>query len=151
MDNALEFKSQAFEDFCIASGIELTYSVPYEHAQNGLAEAYIKKIQLIVRPLLFHAHLPATLWGHAVLHAAVLLRLRPTLLQTQTPLELALGNPPHIAHLRIFGCEVWVPVPEPQQKVVTPHRIRAVYLGYDSPSIIRYKYPNKDDIHRARF
>ena len=29
MDNALEFKSQAFEDFCIATGIELTYSVPY--------------------------------------------------------------------------------------------------------------------------
>ena len=69
MDNAMEFKSQAFEDFCTASGIELTYSVPYEHAQNGLAEAYIKKIQLIVRPLLFHANLSPTLWGHAVLHA----------------------------------------------------------------------------------
>lgn len=44
MDNALEFKSQAFEDFCTATGIELTYSVLYEHAQNGLAEAFIKKI-----------------------------------------------------------------------------------------------------------
>ena len=50
MDNALEFKSHAFEDFCPASGIELTYSAPYEHAQNGLAEAYIKKLQLVVRP-----------------------------------------------------------------------------------------------------
>jgi hypothetical protein len=60
MDNALELKSQAFEDFCTATGIELTYSVPYEHAQNGLAEAFIKKIQLIVRPLLFHVNLLPT-------------------------------------------------------------------------------------------
>ena len=92
MDNAMEFKSQAFEDFCTASGIELTYSVPYEHAQNGLAEAYIKKIQLIVRPLLCHANLSPTLWGHAVLHATILLRLRPTLLHTQIPLELSSGR-----------------------------------------------------------
>ena len=151
MDNAMEFKSQAFEDFCTASGIELTYSVPYEHAQNGLAEAYIKKIQLIVRPLLFHANLSPTLWGHAVLHAAVLLRLRPTLLHTQTPLELSSGRTPHIAHLRTFGCEVWVPVSDPKQNTMTPHRIRGIYLGYDSPSIIRYKLPRSDDIYKARF
>lgn len=61
MDNALEFKSRAFEDFCIASRIKLTYFGPYDHAQNGLAEAYIKKIQLIVCPVLFHAHFPPTM------------------------------------------------------------------------------------------
>ena len=151
MDNALEFKSHAFEDFCTATGIVLTYSVPYEHSQNGLAEAYIKKIQLIVRPLLFHANLASTLWGHAVLHAAVLLRLRPTLLHTQTPLEMMSGRPPNISHLRIFGCEVWVPVPEPKQGTITPHRHKAIYLGYDSPSILRYKLPQSEDIYKARF
>ena len=151
MDNALEFKSHAFEDYCTATGIELSYSVPYEHAQNGLAEAFIKKIQLIVRPLLFHAQLPATFWGHAVLHAAVLLRLRPTLLQTQTPLELASGRVPQIAHLRTFGCEVWVPVPDPKQKTMEPHRLKGIYLGFDSPSIIRYKLTDHDDVYRARF
>jgi hypothetical protein len=41
MDNAKEFRSQQFEDYCVASGITLTYAVPYEHAQNGLAEAFI--------------------------------------------------------------------------------------------------------------
>jgi hypothetical protein len=38
MDNAAEFKSQHFEDYYLATGIELTYFVPYEHSQNGLAE-----------------------------------------------------------------------------------------------------------------
>ena len=59
MDNVGEFKSQHFEDYCMATGIEFTYSVPYEHSQNGLAEAFIKKIQLISRPLLIQANLPS--------------------------------------------------------------------------------------------
>ena len=87
VDNAREFRSHTFEDYCIATGIELTYSAPYEHSQKGLAEAYIKKIQLIVRPLLIQAKLPSSMWSHAVLHVVMLLRLRPTLLQTQTPFE----------------------------------------------------------------
>ena len=44
MDNAQEFRSHAFEDYFIAMGITLTYSVLYEHSQNGLAEVFIKKI-----------------------------------------------------------------------------------------------------------
>ena len=44
MDNTTEFKSQHFEDYCMATRIKLTYFVPYEHSQNGLAEAFIKKI-----------------------------------------------------------------------------------------------------------
>ena len=61
MDNATEFRSKTFEDFCTATGIHLTYSVPYEHSQNGLAEAYIKKLQMVARSLLLRAKLPATL------------------------------------------------------------------------------------------
>ena len=99
MDNAREFRSHAFEDYCTATGIELTYTVPYEHSQNGLAEVFVKKIQLITCLLLLHANLPASMWGHAILHAATLLRLRPTLLNTQTSLELVSGRVPNIHHL----------------------------------------------------
>jgi transposase InsO family protein len=110
MDNAKEFRSQQFEDYCVPSGITLTYAVPYEHSQNGLAEAFIKKIQLISRPLLLHAKLPSHFWAHAVLHAATLLRYRPTLLNDHSPLELLFGQIPNISHFRTFGCRVWIPV-----------------------------------------
>ena len=83
MDNAAEFRSKTFEDFCTTISIQLTYSVPYEHSQNGLAKVYIKKLQMVARPLL-HTKLPATLWGHAILHAVVLLRFHPTLLNPIT-------------------------------------------------------------------
>lgn len=42
MDNAKEFASKSFEDCCTATRIELTYCILYEHAQNGLAESFIK-------------------------------------------------------------------------------------------------------------
>lgn len=58
MDNALEFKSHAFEDYCTILGITLTYSAPYERSQNGLVEAFIKKLRLVFRPLSIHAKLP---------------------------------------------------------------------------------------------
>lgn len=99
MDNALEFWSHVFEDYCTATGITLTYFAPYEHSQNDLAKAFIKKLQLITRPLLLHAHLPDSFWDHAVLHAAALLRLQPSLLNTHTPFELTSGRPPNITHL----------------------------------------------------
>ena len=44
MDNATEFRSHTFKDYCTAFNIRLTFLVLYEHSQNGLAEAYIKKL-----------------------------------------------------------------------------------------------------------
>ena len=96
MDNAQEFRSHAFEDFCIVSWISLTYSVTYEHSQNGLEEEFVEKIQLVARPLFLHAKLSSFMWGHAVLHAAALLKLRPTLLHVQTPHELLTRRPPNV-------------------------------------------------------
>jgi hypothetical protein len=75
MDNAQEFRSKSIEDYCTATGIDLTYFVLHEHVQNGLAESFIKMIQLITRPLLLHANLSAFMWGHAILYAATLINL----------------------------------------------------------------------------
>jgi hypothetical protein len=58
LDNAAEFSSKAFNDYCMALGIEVQHSVPYVHTQNGLAESLIKRIKLIARPLLQSCNLP---------------------------------------------------------------------------------------------
>jgi transposase InsO family protein len=52
MDNAAEFSSRAFNDYCMALGIQVQHLVPYVHTQNGLAESLIKRVKLIARPLL---------------------------------------------------------------------------------------------------
>jgi hypothetical protein len=55
--------------------IKAQHSVPYMHTQNGLTKPLIKRIKLVVRPLLHDYDLPSTCWGHSVLHTADLIQL----------------------------------------------------------------------------
>jgi hypothetical protein len=113
MDNAGEFTSKAFDDYCTALGIAVEHSVPHVHTQNGLAKALIKRIKLIARPLLQSCNLPNTCWGHAILHAATLINFRPPAYNIHSPMQLVQGVIPKISHLRKFGCMVYVPIPPP--------------------------------------
>ena len=151
MDNAGEFTSQSFNNYCVSLGIEVEYPVPHTHTQNGLAESFIKRLQLIARPLLMRTKLPNTAWGHAILHVASLVRLRPTAYHKYSPLQLVNGQEPNISHLRVFGCAVYVPISPPQQTKMGPQRRLGVYVGFESPSIIKYLEPMTGDLFKARF
>ena len=151
LDNAGEFTSQTFNNFCMSIGINVEHSVAHVHTQNGLAESLIKRLQLIVRPLLMKTKLPASTWGHAIMHAASLIRNRPTFYHEYSPSQLALGTQPNISHLRIFGYAVYVPIAHTQRTKMGPqHRIE-IYVVFDSPSIIKYLEPMTGDGFRARF
>ena len=151
IDNTQEFKSYAFEDYCQATWISLTYGVAYEHAQNGLVEAFIKKIQLISRPLLIHVHLPSSFLSHVVLHATALLRFRRTLLHEHSPLETLTGCPLSVAHFKVFNCCVWVPVLELERKTIGTHRQEGIYVGFDFPSTIRWVSLKFGVLHKVCF
>jgi hypothetical protein len=137
LDNAAEFSSRAFNDYCMAQEIEVQHSVSYVHTQNGLTKSLIKRIKLIVRPLLHNCNLPITYWGHAILHATDLIQLRPTAYHSVPPLCLVRGNASSIFHLRKFGCAVYAPISPPQRTIMGPHRKMGIYVGYHSPSIIK--------------
>ena len=51
LDNAGEFTSQTFTNYCISDGLNVEHIVAHTHTQNGLAESLIKRLQLIARPL----------------------------------------------------------------------------------------------------
>ena len=138
LDNAGEFTSQAFNDYCMSIGITVEHPVAYVHTQNGLAESFIKRLQLIARPLLMRTMLPTSAWGHAILHEAALIRIRPTNYHEFSPLQLVFCREPNISHLRIFGCAVYVPITPPQRTKMGPQRRLGIYVGYESPSIIKY-------------
>jgi hypothetical protein len=70
MDNADEFSSQAFNNYCMAQGIEVHHSVSYVHTQNSLAESLIKRIKIIAKPILQGCNLPTSYWGYAFLDPA---------------------------------------------------------------------------------
>lgn len=151
LDNAGEFMSQSFNDYCMSIGINVEHPVAHVHTQNGLAESFIKRIQLIARPLLMKSNLPISAWGHAVLHAAALIRIRPTSYHKFSPLQLVFGQEPNISHLKIFGCAVYIPIPPPQRNKMGAQRRLGIYIGYESPSIIKYLEPTTGDLFTARF
>ena len=129
----------------------MEHPVAHVHTQNGLAESFIKRIQLIARPLLMRSRLPVAAWGHAVLHASELIRIRPSSEHKYSPSQLLTGHEPDISHLRTFGCAVYVPIAPPQRTKMGPQRRMGIYVGFDSPTIIKYLEPTTGDLFKARY
>ena len=44
LDNAAEFTSQVFDDYCLFVGIDIKHHIPHVHTQNGLAKSLIKHL-----------------------------------------------------------------------------------------------------------
>ena len=91
-------------------GIYIEHSIAHTYTQNGLKKSFIKCLQLIDQSLLTKTKLPTSAWGHAIMHATALVRIRPTTYHEYSPSQLVLGKQPNISHLRIFGCAVYVPI-----------------------------------------
>ena len=75
LDKASEFTSQTVTDYCMSIGINVKHPIGHTHNQNGLAESLIKRLELIARLLLMKTKLSTSTWGHAILHAASLIRI----------------------------------------------------------------------------
>ena len=101
------------------------------YTQNSLAESLIKRIQLVAKPLLMQSRLLVTAWGHAILHAEMLLRLRPTSFNQFSPAQLVTGCQPNISHLQKFGCVVYVPIPPLKHTKIG----LGIFVCFNSPSI----------------
>ena len=129
LDNYGEFSSTAFHDYCMSLGIEVQYPVAHTHTQNGLAESFIKHLQWIARPLLLRTKLPLSAWGHALLHAGNLIRLRPIGDHDFSPLQIVSWSQPNISHLHVFFYAVYVPIPQKQRSKMGPQRRLSIYVG----------------------
>ena len=102
------------------------------------------------RPLIMKSKLPLSTWRHAILHATILVRIRPTSYNTYSPIQLAFGVISNIFHLKIFGCAVYVPIALPQRIKLGSQR-KLWYVRYKLPSIIKYVEPLTSDLFTIRF
>ena len=60
LDKVGDFTSQIFIDYCMSVGINIEHPITHTHTQNGLAESFVKRLQLIARPLLMKTKLPTS-------------------------------------------------------------------------------------------
>jgi hypothetical protein len=59
---------------------------------------------------------------------------------------LVFGHEPNISYLRIFGCAVYISIYLPQHIKMGPQKRLGIYIGFESPSIIKYLEPLTGDL-----
>ncbi|KAL2241037.1 UNVERIFIED_CONTAM: Retrovirus-related Pol polyprotein from transposon TNT 1-94 [Sesamum indicum] len=127
-DNGLEFCNQSFSEMCDKHGIKRHKTNPYTPQQNGIAERMNRTLLDKVRCLLVSSGLPKTFWGKAVLTAAHLINVSPSVpLLGKTPEHVWTGKILDLSALRVFECSAFV-----HQSVdkLEPRAIKCVFIGY---------------------
>ena len=72
--------------------ISVEHLVAHVHTQNSLVKSFIKRLQLMVGPLLMRAKLPTFVYQHSFFHVASLVRIRPVAYHEYSPLYLIYGH-----------------------------------------------------------
>ena len=108
-----------FDDWGTDEGLEFETSTPYAPEQNGSAEHSGGVIVMKSHCMRITASLPEDMWPEIVKAAAYLLNRTPAKhLGWKSPVETfqtALGYTtiqPDIGHLKVYGCKVYVHIPE---------------------------------------
>ena len=81
--------------------------------------------------MLMEARLPEQFWADAVATAVYILNRSPTKALTgKTPFEAWSGRRPNLSHLRRFGCDAYLHVPDAQRTKLKPKARLWMFLGY---------------------
>ena len=130
----LELTAGKMGDHFVSKGIVIQHTVPYAHQQNGKSERYIRTIKEGGQALLADSGLPMSFWLDAVLTRQYLVNRLPTstLSNNLTPFEVITnGQKPDLSHLRVWGCDCYVAIPDEVRAKSGFKRFRAIFVGYE--------------------
>lgn len=95
-----------------------------------MVERQNKTVAAMTRSFLKGAKLPSYLWGEAVRHSVyVLNRLSTRVLSGKTLYEAWTGDKPNLQHIKVFGCMVFMKIPQVHIKKLDNRSKAVVYLG----------------------
>lgn len=151
-DNGLEYVNTEFSDYLKKAGIIHQTTTPYTPEQNGTAERFNRTLIEKAKCMLLNAKLPKQYWADAVHTAAYIINRSPTKsLSYKTPEELWSGWKPNVKHMRIFGCEAMVHLPQEKRKKWDPKAQKMIFIGYcDHSKGYRFIIPNSRKVIKSR-
>lgn len=130
-DGGGEFVNKALSNFFKEQGIVVHQSMPYAHEQNGTIERSNRTAQATMRVLLKGAGLSKHFWGLAIRTGTYLHNRTPNAnTDGKTPHEKFYNVVPQVDHLRIFGSQAFVHIPEERRKKLDDRAIRCKFIGY---------------------
>ena len=136
-DSALEYTSGTFKELCDAKGITQEFSAPYSQWQNGVAERSWRTLGDKTRAMMIASGLPASFWGHALIHATYLVNISPTTAVSgySCPFEAFYNRKPDFTYLKVFGAAAYAHVDKRAGRTKLAHRAKkGFYLGVSEDS-----------------
>lgn len=135
-DGGGEYRSQKLIDYMRQQGVTVTSTVAHTPQHNGVAERAIRIIVEKARSMMEAADVPIYFWGEAIL-TAVYVTNRCTSNGSGnnncTVEDLWSGNKPSVKHLRVFGCDVFIHIPEIERvgAKMEAKAKKGIFLGYE--------------------
>jgi transposase InsO family protein len=147
-DGGKEYDNTEVKKILAEAGIDHHKTAPYTPEQNGVAERENRFIVESARSMLYAAKVPIKLWAEAVNAAAyVLNRTGPSPVDNKTPYEVWYGKAVKFDHLRVFGTECFVHVPDQKRRKWDPKGQKGVLVGYvENMSSYRVWLPDRDEV-----
>jgi hypothetical protein len=132
-DGGTEFTNNKFRSHLHSCGIVLRLTCPYTPSQNGVAERKYRHVTETGLTLMFHAHVPVSLWVEAFSTAVFLInRLPSPSLDGKTPYEILFGKALDYSMLRTFGCLCFSYLKDYSPHKLSPKSASCVFLGYST-------------------
>jgi hypothetical protein len=151
-DNGTEYCNFKVSEVLGEYGIQHRKTMPYTPEQNGSSERENRTLVESARTMIHAASLPTELWAEAVNTAAfVINRTGPSNVSGKTPFQLWYGKEAPFKHIKIFGTECFVHVPQPKRKKWDKKSIKGKLVGYvGDRDGFRIWIPEKQDIIVSR-
>ena len=130
-DGGKEFVNKKVLDVTTKYGIHHRVTMPYTPQQNGSSERENRTIVEAARSMIYAKDLPLNFWAEAVNTAVYILnRTGPTAFEGKSPFELWFNRKPAINHLRIFGTECFVHIPDVKRRKLNAKSRKGILVGY---------------------
>jgi transposase InsO family protein len=151
-DNGGEYISRDFSDFCIEARIKKEYTVPYNPQQYGVAERKNRTVIEETKAMIHDHNLPMILWAEASMTSVYVQNRSPCqILKNMTPEEAFTGVKLEVRHFKIFGCPVYLHVPEEKRSKLYPSGRKGTFVGYSESSKAYWIYiPGQRQIEVSR-
>lgn len=129
-DGGGEYMGGEFQRWLKSKGIRHELTNPSTPQENGMAERLNRTILEMMRSMMFDTKLPKSFRA---------------LTEKMTPFEALYKRKPSVAHMRIFGCPVYVHVPDAKRgKIVADSQnLSKVYISRDVTFLERPEEPER--------
>lgn len=132
-DNGREYINHEFKTYLENEGIIHERTAPYTPEQNGRVEREMRTTMESARSMLYSRDISLNLWAEAV-NCSIYLLNRSSSTQTKnvSPYELWNGEKPALGHIRVFGSEGYVHVPDEQRRKLDRKSVKLILVGYEN-------------------